>query len=130
MYRLPQVGVIAQDLLKERLLKAGYKQSKIILGYWIHQWQPTSFTIVIDDLCIEYIGKDYAQHLINTLKQNYRIEVDWDGNRYLGITLDWDYKKRKAHLSMPSYIDKELARFGHKIPAQPQNQPHRHAILT
>ncbi len=27
MYGLSQAGIIAQDLLKERLLKAGYKQS-------------------------------------------------------------------------------------------------------
>jgi hypothetical protein len=35
---LPQAGIIAQELLKERLLKAGYKQSKITPGYWTHQW--------------------------------------------------------------------------------------------
>jgi hypothetical protein len=33
MYGLPQAGVIAQELLKERLLKVRYKQSKITPGY-------------------------------------------------------------------------------------------------
>ena len=29
MYGLPQAGIIAQELLQERLLKAGYHQSKV-----------------------------------------------------------------------------------------------------
>jgi hypothetical protein len=78
MYGLPQAGIITQDLLKERLLKAGYKQIKITPGYWTHQWWPTSFTLIIDDFGIKYIGKEHVQHLINTLKQNYNIEEDWD----------------------------------------------------
>ena len=62
------------------------------------------------------------------LKQDYDIEEDWEGTRYLGITLDWDYKKREVHLSMPGYVEKALARFGHKIPEEPQHQPHRHTV--
>ena len=33
MYRLPQAGIIAQELLAERLAKYGYHQSKIIIGF-------------------------------------------------------------------------------------------------
>ncbi len=33
MYVLPQAGIIAQELLEERLRKAGYTQSKITPGY-------------------------------------------------------------------------------------------------
>jgi hypothetical protein len=80
VYGLPQVGIIAQDLLEERLLKAGYKRSKITPGYWTHQLQLISFTLVVDDFGIKYIGKEHIQHLINTLKENYDIEEDWDGN--------------------------------------------------
>jgi hypothetical protein len=38
MYGLPQAGIITQELLKKRLLKAGYKQSKVTPGYWTHVW--------------------------------------------------------------------------------------------
>ena len=38
MYGLPQAGIIAQELLQERLLKAGYRQSKVTPGYWKHDW--------------------------------------------------------------------------------------------
>ena len=37
MYELPQAGIIAQELLKECLLAAGYSQSKITPGYWKHK---------------------------------------------------------------------------------------------
>ena len=49
MYGLPQVGIITQELLEEQLLKAGYRQSKVTPGYWKHDWQPISFTLVVDD---------------------------------------------------------------------------------
>jgi hypothetical protein len=48
MYGLPQAGIIAQDLLTKQLNKAGYYQSKITPGYWRHNWQPISFTLVVD----------------------------------------------------------------------------------
>ncbi len=35
-----------------------------------------------------------------------------------------------VHLSMPGYIAKALARFGHRNPAKPQHQPHQHTIPT
>jgi len=37
MYGLPQAGSIAQELLEERLQKAGYTQSKLTPGYWKHE---------------------------------------------------------------------------------------------
>jgi hypothetical protein len=37
MYGLPQAGIIAQELLKKGLLKAGYTQSKVTPGYWKHE---------------------------------------------------------------------------------------------
>jgi hypothetical protein len=130
MYGLLQAGIIAQELLEKRLLKVGYKQSKVTPGYWTHVLLQISFGLVVDDFGVKYIGKDYVQHLINTLKQDYEIKEDWDGNQYLSITLDWDYKKRKVHLSMPGYIDKALAQFVHTPPTKLQNQPHKHTIPT
>jgi hypothetical protein len=105
MYGLPQAGIIAQELLEERLLKAGYRQSKVIPRYWKNDWQPVSFTlvVVVDNFGVKYINQTDVNHLIQTLKQDYKSEDDWEGTRYLGITLDWDYKKREVHLSMPGY---------------------------
>jgi hypothetical protein len=79
MYGLPQAGIIAQELLEERLLKAGYRQSKITPGYWKHDWRPISFTLVVDNFGVKYIGKEHVRHLIQTLKEHYEIEEDWEG---------------------------------------------------
>ena len=46
------------------------------------------------------------------------------GNRYIGITLDWDYKKRQAvHIFMPGYAKKALKQFNHSKPATRQDLP-------
>ena len=128
MYGLPQAGIITQELLTKRLHKAGYQQSKTTPGYWRHDWHPISFTLVVDDFGVKYINKDNVEHLASVLRQKYKINIDWEGTRYLGLTIDWDYTERKVHLSMPGYIEKALLRFGHEPPDKPQMQPFPHTI--
>ncbi len=130
MYGFPQAGIIAQNLLTKRLHKAGYQQSKITPGYWHHNWCPISFTLIVDDFGVKYINKEDGEHLASVLKQDYEIDIDWEGTQYLALMLDWDYATRKVHLSMPGYIETNLVRFGHVLPTKPQMQPHPHTILT
>ena len=91
MYGLPQAGIIAQQLLEKRLNKAGYRQSKITPGFWTHDWRPISFALVVDDFGVKYVGKEHAEHLLNVLTQDYETSHEWEGTRYIGLTLDWDY---------------------------------------
>ena len=60
-------------------------------------------------------SKNYAQHLRNTLKGNYKVTTDWTGKRCLGITLDWDCKRRQVNLSMPKYGMKVWKQFQHNL---------------
>jgi hypothetical protein len=71
MYGLPQAGIIAQELLEQWLLKAGYTQSKITPGYWKHEWRPISFTLVVDGFGVKYIGKEHVLHLLKILKEHH-----------------------------------------------------------
>jgi len=130
MYGLPQAGMLAQDQLSKRLNEAGYHQSEMTPGYWKHQWRPISFALVVDDFGVKYVGEEHAKHLISVLQEHYEIDVDWDGTRFIGLTLDWDYSGHKVHLSMPGYIAKALARFAHPTPKKPQHQPHPHTERT
>ena len=114
MYGLPHGGLIANVLLEKRLNKAGYFQSKLVPGLWSHKTRPISFTLVVDDFGVKYIGKEHALHLQSVIEQHYKCSTDWSGNRYIGITIDWDYTKRKVHLSMPGYKDKALKQFQHR----------------
>jgi hypothetical protein len=130
MYGLPQAGIIAQDLLTKQLNKAGYRQSKIMPGYWQHDWQPISFTLVVGDFGVNHVNKDDGGHLISSLSQDYTINTDWEGTWYWGLTLNWDYSQRKVHLSMPGYIENSLILFGHNKPDKPQMQPYPHTTPT
>lgn len=126
MYGLPQAGLLAQELLEQRLNKHGYHQSNRTPGLWTHKWRPIQFSLVVDDFGIKYVGEENLLHLTTILKQHYDISIDKKGSRYIGITMDWDYEKREVHLSMPGYREKALKRFQHERPAKPQNQPYPH----
>jgi hypothetical protein len=126
MYNLPQAGIIAQLLLKERLTKHGYRQSKTTSGLWKHNTRPISFSLVVEDFGVKYIGEEHAQHLLETVRKYYKCSCDWAGERYCGLTIKWDYPGRKVHLSLPGYIPKALLCFKHPIPTTPQDQPYPH----
>ena len=53
---------------------------------------------------MEYVGKEHALHLLNYLEKNYEITTDWEGTKFAGIDLTWDYNVRHAnrncHISM------------------------------
>jgi hypothetical protein len=130
LYGIPQAGIIAQELLETRLKMAGYTQSKLIPGYWKHEWQPISFTLVVDNFGVKYIRKEHVIHLINVLKKHNEVKELREGRQYLGITMDRDHKNQEVHLSMPKYVERALACFDHPIPSMPQHQPHQHIIPT
>ena len=62
------------------------------------------------------------------LKEHYEISEDWEGKKYVGLTFDWDYDKRRVHVSMPGYVDHNLIRFKHDTPRRAQDQPYQHTV--
>ena len=126
MYGLPQSGILANQLLRKRLAPHGYFEAKHTPGLWKHQTRPITFTLVVDDFGIKYVGTDHAQHLIDTLRKYYTVETDWTGSLYCGIQLKWNYDPPTRHLdiSMPKYVVAKLHEFKHPNPAQPQHAPH------
>eukprot|EP00804_Cyclotella_cryptica_P021956 CCRYP_000903-RA/>CCRYP_000903-RA protein AED:0.16 eAED:0.16 QI:0/0/0/1/1/1/4/0/960 len=112
-----------QGYLPMNLNAHGYHQSKLVPGLWKHIWRPIQFTLVVDDFGIKYVGDEHPQHLLKVLQEHYTVTTDWKGSRYIGITLDWDYGKRRVHLSMPGYVKKALSQFQHPTPQTPQHAP-------
>ena len=90
MYGLPQSGLLANKLLENRINKRGYQQSKLVTRLWKHNWRPIQFTLVVDDFGVKYVGEKHALHLKQTLEENHKVTIEWDGTKYIGITLDWD----------------------------------------
>jgi hypothetical protein len=126
MYGLHQAGIIAQELLQERLAKVGYHQSKIIPGLWMHKTRKICVTLVVDNFAIIYTKLEDAQHLIEALKKDYNITVDWDATKFIGLTIKWDYVNCKVHIHMPGYLSKALLGFSHPQPKKKQNSPYPH----
>ena len=106
MYGLPYAGLIPQEMLRKRLEKHSYHQSKITPDFWNYKWPPIAFTLVVDNFGIKCVDREHADHLIAALKPYYELDEDWDGTKYCGISLDWDYENREVHLSMPGYVEK------------------------
>ena len=96
MYGLPQSRLLAQQLLEKSLGAHGYSQSRFTPGFWSHESRPISFSLVVDDFSIKYVGKEHADHLILVLKEHYELSEDWGGTKYCRATFDWDYKNKKS----------------------------------
>jgi hypothetical protein len=92
MYGLPQAGILANKLLKERLEPHGYLECEHTPGLWRHRTRSLMLSLVVDDFGVQYSQLPDAQRLLAALKQHYEaITVDWTGALFCCISLKWDY---------------------------------------
>ena len=63
---------------------------------------------------------------MNALVEHYKISQDWDSKTYCGLTLEWEHKARKVHVSMPGYVQDALQWFKHYPLQRRQDQPYPH----
>jgi hypothetical protein len=97
MYKLPQAGIIAQELFTDRLKKHGCLQSKIIPGFWKHAMKPICFTLVVDDFAVKYTREQDAKHLlISALKENYETKLIKQRRNTLDSQLNGTMKMSKS----------------------------------
>ncbi len=96
---LPQAGILVNKLLQKRLLPHGYYKCKHTPGLWQHLTRPISFTLVVNDFGVKYVGKEHVNHLIKCIKEKYELSEDWSGDLYCGIKLHWDYNACTVHKS-------------------------------
>jgi hypothetical protein len=57
MYGLKQAGLLANQLLQTRLAPFGYYPARHTPGLWLHKTPRISFTLVVDDFAVKYVGK-------------------------------------------------------------------------
>jgi hypothetical protein len=124
MYGLPQAGILANELLQRNLAKDGYRPTTHTHGLWTHDTRPISFSLVVDDFGVKYVGQEHAEHLMACIKKKYNISSDWNGTAYCGLTLDWNYQDRSVDLYMPGYIKSAPHKYQHPVPARPEHSPH------
>ena len=121
---LKQAGRIANDRLEKHLATFGYTPVPRTPSLYQHASRPVTFSLVVDDFGVKYVGQEHADHLINALQQIYEISIDWTGSQYLGLTLKWNYNRREVRVSMPGYIRAALHKFQHKWNQRRQDAPH------
>jgi hypothetical protein len=111
MYGLPHAGILTNELLQRNLAKDGYRPTQHTHGLWKRDTRPLSFSLVVDDFGVKYVGREHAEHLMECIKNNYNISSNWNCSAYYGLTLEWDYKNCTVDLSMPGYIKVALHKY-------------------
>jgi hypothetical protein len=123
MYGLKQAGLLANQLLQNRLPPFGYYPVHHTPGLWLHKTRPIDFSLVVDNFAVKYVGKQHADHLRNALLQSYELPTDWAAKVYSGMSLKWDYKNRTCDISMPGYVSNVLGNFN-MMPLSIRNTHH------
>jgi hypothetical protein len=69
MYGLPQAGILANELLQRNLAKDGYRPTQHTHGLWKHDTHPISFSLLVDNFGVKYVGREHAEHLKECIKK-------------------------------------------------------------
>ncbi len=88
VWSLPQAGILANKLLRQKLVPFGYFKHVNTPGLWYHESHPISFTLVVDNFGVKYVNKDDVDHLVASIKATYTLTKNWSGvagSRSLGI---------------------------------------------
>ncbi len=112
LYGLPQAGRLARDRLVSHLAKAGYIESDHVPSYFRHNQRDVSFVLTVDDFDVSYAKDEDLEHLLSHLRQLYKITVDLDGRRYVGIDTHYDRAAGTMVLSMDRYYTQALESLG------------------
>lgn len=88
IYGLSHAGIIAQQLLEDRLNKHRYYQNETSPGFLRHKWRPICFSLIANDFGVKYVGEEHARHLLRVLRENQTVSTDWEGFKYSGINLE------------------------------------------
>ena len=120
MYVLPQAGILAQQLLENRLNDQGYFQNTLVPGLWKHNWRPVQCTLVVNkfrrQICWQRTRTTPSQRNQWALRHQGslgRRQIHWYQAR-LGFC------QTKIHVSMPGYIVKALLHLHHPQPKTPR----------
>jgi Reverse transcriptase (RNA-dependent DNA polymerase) len=112
IYGLPQAGKLAQDRLVAHLATHEYIQCVNTPCLFVHRTNGVAFTLVVDDFLIKFKQRSAAEHLLSALRELYTITTDFSARqKYVGITLDHNKKKRYIDMSIPGYVEKAIQRF-------------------
>ena len=92
MSGLKQAAILAYNHLRNSLVSCGYYPIPGPVGLWGHTTCQTKFCVCVDKFGVKYWNKDDADHLCNALGETFRYTVDYEGNNYCELSMDWNCK--------------------------------------
>ena len=75
VYGLLKAGILVNQQLVQRLEPKVYAPCKHTQGLWRQKWISITFSLVVDDFGVKYVGKQHAEHLVNTIQDNYQVST-------------------------------------------------------
>jgi hypothetical protein len=96
----------------------------LLPSLWTHHTRPVQFSLVVNDFCIKYTGRQHADRLLHSLWKLYTVTEDSTGSLFSGLTIEWHYANKFVDISMPKYIPSMLHKFQHTKPRHQQDAPH------
>ena len=115
---------MAYKLLLTRWATDGHHPIPLTNRLFKHNKRKTAFALCVDDLRVKYHSQQDLQHLIHSLRTNYKISIDYDGKNSYGVQLDWNYNEGYVDISIPLYVHKALKTYSHPSPVRLQYSPH------
>jgi hypothetical protein len=86
VWGLSQAGILANKLLQKWLAPHILRMCEHA-GIMVTYAHLITFSLVIDNFGVKYVGKEHAKHLIKCLKEKYKLNKDWAGDLYCGTSL-------------------------------------------
>lgn len=104
MYGLKQAGHISHIDLITNLKGYVYHPEHTVPWLWSNFTRSLKFILISDDFRIHYINTTNTNHLINLLKLNYPITINWKGDNYCGLDIKWNLTYTKSQVSISKLL--------------------------
>jgi hypothetical protein len=102
----------------------GFHEAASTPGLWHHKWRSLQFCPIVDDFGLEYAGIEHFNSLLDLLKKLHGIQFNMAGDKFAGISFEWDYTGNHCGISMSGYIYNLLIKFKHPRPHKPRLSPY------
>jgi hypothetical protein len=113
MYGHPVSGYLSNKHLFKTIEPEGYYEDAMVPCMLKHKTRSTIGAIVVDDIGLKVRSNDDVLHLVNAIEKVWKVKINWQGNRYVGMDLKWDYNPEDPTLdiSCDQIIPDALKRF-------------------
>jgi hypothetical protein len=122
-YRLPQGGILANNLLCGHLNKEGNYKATTTPGLWKHKQWPIQFCLIANNFGVEYVGIEHFNHLLMVLQRYHQVQTNMAGNKIAGLNVQWDFPSKQVCIDMISYVNNLLLSLNWPTPKKPQLSP-------